>query len=354
MRFATIVGARPQFIKASTISRAIRARDDIEEVLIHTGQHYDTNMSGVFFEELGLKLPDFSLDVANLAHGAMTGLMMQRLEPVLVDKRPDAVIVFGDTNSTLAGALVASKLNIPVAHIEAGLRATEPQMPEEINRRLTDHMSTLLFAPTSTAVNNLSREGIRAGVFHVGDVNYDAVLYARTRAGVDSPSNAETGQGKAKDRYSILTVHRERNTATPDRLKSVLEYVRRDVATNEAIVFPIHPRTRTVCERYGIDLSDFDLLEPQPYFAMQKLLAGATRIFTDSGGLQKEAYFHGVPSVVLRDTTEWSELLESGWSRLWSDPEFASPRQPVEEFGDGNAATRIVDTIVDCVRTKKT
>jgi len=328
-RLLTIVGARPQFIKAAAVHRAIAARDDVTETIVHTGQHFDDDMSGAFFRELQIPEPAHTLDVNRCGHGTMTGRMMIALEPILEHERPDAVLVYGDTNSTLAGALVAAKLHVPVLHVEAGLRSFNRRMPEEINRVLTDHVSAMLFCPTHAAIANLHAEGITAGVHHTGDVMYDAALFARGKGeGIPGP-------------YALATVHRAENTDDPTQLRAVLDFLR---AGDLPVVLPLHPRTRAKAEEHGIDLGGLRLIPPAGYLDMAALIAGASVIYTDSGGVQKEAYFHRVPCVTLRDESEWVETIAAGWNRLWRGPAYA-PRAEIPEYGTGTAAEAIVALI---------
>lgn len=342
LRIATIVGARPQFVKAGALSRAIAAEPRLDEFLIHTGQHFDDAMSDVFFRELEIPTPRYNLGIGSQTHGAMTGRMLEGIEAILIDERPDLVIVYGDTNSTTAGALAAAKLNIPIAHVEAGLRSFNRRMPEELNRIVTDHLSTLQFCPTTTSVRNLAAEGITGNVFHSGDVMYDATRFAIARA--DRHSDIRTHLGLADRDYSVCTIHRAETTDDPDRLRAVVAYLA-GIAREHALVIPIHPRTKAVLARETLDLSPAIVTSPLGYFDLHALLAGATGVYTDSGGLQKEAYFHGKPCVTLRDETEWSELIDHGWNRLWQGPDYL-PRQPISEYGTGQAAEAMVAEIV--------
>ena len=338
VKIISVLGARPQFIKAAPVSRALAAQPGIREVIVHTGQHFDPEMSGDFFRELELTAPAYDLGIHGGGHGAMTGRMLQALEPILEAERPDAVLVYGDTNSTLAGALAASKLHIPVAHVEAGLRSFNRRMPEETNRVLTDHVSTLLYCPTGAAVGNLGREGITAGVEKVGDVMYDAALRAGTRARAESRILERLGL--AEGAFALATIHRAENTDDPETLSQVLDYLR-ECAGARPIVLPLHPRTRGAIERAGLSLDGLTAVPPCGYLDMHRLLQGATAVYTDSGGLQKEAYFHRTPCVTLRGETEWVETVENGWNRLWRGPGHR-PRREIAEYGDGDAAEKIV------------
>ena len=341
-RIATIIGARPQFVKAAAVSRAFRKAPGLQEILIHTGQHFDANMSDVFFTELELPKPDVNLDIHGGGHGAMTGRMMEALESRLMDLQPHAVLIYGDTNSTLAAALVAAKLHIPVFHVEAGLRSFNRRMPEEVNRVVANHLSALLFCPTQRSVTNLANEGITKGVHQVGDVMYDAVLHARAamlgQAGILETLELKPGG------YALATIHRAENTDDEPRFRKVLDYLG-GFAKSQPVVFPVHPRTRAVLERLGIGLNGFKLIDPVSYSDMHRLLAGASVVLTDSGGVQKEAYFHRVPCVTMRDETEWVETIEAGWNRLWTVPDFL-PRRVIADYGDGKAAEKIVEAIV--------
>ena len=361
LKIATVVGARPQFIKACVVSRAIDrlGRQDgrsITELLIHTGQHFDVNMSDVFFEQLGLREPDHHLGICGGGHGAMTGRMLGALEEVLLEAQPDWVVVFGDTNSTLAGALAAAKLQIPVAHIEAGLRSHNRSMPEEINRVVTDHVSDLLFAPTATAVANLVKEGIPSDrISQPGDVMYDVVLRFRDNAGAagDVLRRFELDERG----YVLATVHRAQNTDDPARLRGIFEGLAA-ISRSQPVLCPLHPRTRQALARNGLldAIGQVRLIEPVGYFEMMELERNAAVIITDSGGVQKEAFFHRVPCVTVRDETEWVELVEVGANRLvGADPQAivrgfeqasASRIDAPDLYGKGNAAEAIVRTLL--------
>jgi UDP-GlcNAc3NAcA epimerase len=347
MKIVTVVGARPQFVKAAPVSRALRERH--VEVLVHTGQHYDYGMSQVFFDELGMPEPDINLGVGSGSHGRQTAEMLIGLEEVLLAERPDWVLVYGDTNSTLAGALAAAKLNIPAAHIEAGLRSFNRTMPEEHNRVLADACSHLLFCPTQTALDNLAREGITRGVHLVGDVMFDAVLQHRATALQRSRILEELHQTPKE--FALATVHRPYNTDDPSRLREILAAL---AALDIPVVFPIHPRTRDLLAQIGNPQSairNLQSVDPVGYLDMLMLEQNAALILTDSGGVQKEAYFFGVPCVTLRPETEWVETVAAGWNRLaWGDTAVILnaargpwPRkEPAPIFGDGHAAERVV------------
>jgi UDP-GlcNAc3NAcA epimerase len=342
---ATILGARPQFIKAFPVSAAL-SRHGVDEVLIHTGQHHDQQMSQVFFDELELPPPKYHLGIAGGSHATMTGRMLPEVESVLIADSPAAVLVYGDTNSTLAGALAAAKLSIPVVHVEAGLRSFNRRMPEEINRVLVDHLSALLFAPTTRAVANLAAEGIHDGVQHVGDVMYDATLQARA---LSDRSKVLDDLGIESGTYAVATVHRAENTDDRLQLATLLDYLR-NAAREQALVLPLHPRTRIAVDAAGLDLEGIVVTDPLSYLDMTRLVANAALVLTDSGGLQKEAYFHRVPCVTLRSETEWQETIEAGWNRLWTSADYA-PRTEIDEYGGGRAADRVAAAVLSLVQS---
>ncbi len=310
LRVLTVVGARPQFIKAAPVSRAIAAHDGISQILVHTGQHFDPGMSEIFFEELGLEPPRVNLGIHGGGHGEMTGKMLAALERIITEERPDLVLVPGDTNSSLAGALAAAKQDVPIAHLEAGLRSFNRRMPEEINRVLTDHLSTLLLCPTETAVVNLRREGIIDRVHNIGDVMYDAACFATA---LSQRSQILDRLGLVERSYALATVHRAESTESKAALAEVVEFLRRQ-ARDRIIVFPVHPRTRKRIAEWRLDLGDILACQPFGYLDMHRLLRSAVAVFTDSGGLQKEAYFHKVPCVTMRSETEWEETIKAGWN----------------------------------------
>lgn len=357
MKVVTVVGARPQFIKAAPVSRELRRRPGVREVLVHTGQHSDSDMSDVFFDELVIPAPDHRLRITGGRHGAMTGRMLEAVERVLVDECPDWVLVYGDTNSTLAGALAAAKLNLRVAHIEAGLRSWNRNMPEEVNRVLTDHAAALLFAPTAAAVENLRREGIGDARVHlVGDVMYDAALYYAEVAERRSCILAELGL--ARGGYVLATLHRAENTDDRTRLHTVFEALR-ELATEVPVILPLHPRTRAAIATLDAPQAspNLRLVAPVGYLDMVMLEKHARLVATDSGGVQKEAFFHRVPCVTLRDETEWVELVDLGWNRLasptWAPREVARVLREAmgatgregTPYGQGTAAEAIVDLL---------
>lgn len=323
MKVLTVIGARPQFIKAAAVSRALLAMGTDTEFLIHTGQHYDANMSDVFFEELGIPAPTRHLGIGSAPHGAQTGQMLAQLEAVMEELRPEWVLVYGDTNSTLAGALAAAKLHIPVAHVEAGLRSHNRRMPEEVNRVVTDHLSTVCFAPTEGAVRLLASEGIGGeAVMQVGDVMYDVALYHGAQA--ESRVALLDRLGLRPKGYALATIHRAENTDDPTRLEAIFQGL--EAFSQELpVVLPLHPRTRKMLGGRAPG-KGLRLIDPVGYLDMVLLEKQAALIATDSGGVQKEAYFHQVPCVTLRDETEWTELLDLGWNRL------APPRSADEVF----------------------
>jgi UDP-GlcNAc3NAcA epimerase len=339
----TVVGARPQFVKAAVVSRAIRHRAGVCEVLVHTGQHFDADMAQRFFDELGVPEPVHHLGVHGGSHADMTGRMLVALDEIARNDRPDAVVVYGDTNSTLAAALWAAKLAIPVAHVEAGLRSFRRAMPEEINRVVVDHVSDLLFCPTATAQENLFAEGIRAGVHLVGDVMYDAALDAMARA---KNLRVRESLGVEGIPYALATVHRAENTDNRDALASIVEYLD-DRAVEMPVVLPMHPRTKMALDRHGLSFQRVAVCPPVGHLEMASLLLGAHLVLTDSGGLQKEAYFFRVPCVTLRDETEWVETVDAGWNRLWRSPDVDRERSEIDDYGDGRAGERIVDILVN-------
>ncbi|MEM3504803.1 MAG: UDP-N-acetylglucosamine 2-epimerase (non-hydrolyzing) [Archaeoglobaceae archaeon] len=357
MKIATVVGARPQFIKMFVVSRELD-RAGFEEIIIHTGQHYDYEMDRIFFEQLKIPEPDYNLGVGSGTHGFQTGEMIKRIEEVLFKEKPDIVLVYGDTNSTLAGALVGAKLGIKIAHVEAGLRCYDKSVPEEINRVLTDHISSYLFAPTKRAVENLKKEGLVEGVYLTGDVMLDAVLQTLHIA----EQNSEILEKLELDKgdYLLATVHRAENT---DIKENLTEIVKALIECGEKIVFPMHPRTRKMLIQFSI-LSELEkadniiITKPLGYLDMLMLEKNARKILTDSGGVQKEAYFFRVPCITLRNKTEWSETVEDGWNILvgankeriiWAIESFEPKGDSyTSKFGNGKASERIVEILGDC------
>lgn len=368
MKVLTILGARPQFIKAATVSRAISEHNainpdcPIQELIVHTGQHFDANMSQIFFDQLEIPKPNFQLNISSLPHGAMTGRMLEAVEELIQQQTPDCVLVYGDTNSTLAGALAASKLRIPIAHVEAGLRSNNMAMPEEINRVLTDRLSDLLFCPTPTAINNLEVEGFpfktvmrqQQWVENTGDVMYDATLFYQEKI----KSSVLLGEfGVEEKAYVLCTLHRQENTDDMQRLLNILAALSEIAVDICPVLLPLHPRTRKKIDEvlFGCHLLNrIRLLEPLGYFQMQRLESGAKMILTDSGGVQKEAFFHGVPCITLRNETEWAETLENGWNQLVgvdckkilaATEKITEVRKPSRSFGNGQAAEKIVTSL---------
>jgi len=313
----TIVGARPQFIKAAMLSRCFNNSTSIEEVIVHTGQHFDHGMSNVFFSELSIPTPKYSLGISGGGHGEMTGRMLCALEPVIKAEKPDLVLVYGDTNSTIAGAMVASKLHVPIAHVEAGLRSYNRRMPEEINPVLTDQLSDLLLCPTKTAVKNLAAEGILNNVSLVGDIMYDAALYFGRIA--QENSHSEIFQNLLGTNFILATIHRQENTDDKIKLEKIVRALAK-ISESTPVLFPMHPRTKASLEMFGLSylLSGplLHVVEPFGYLDMLYAEQSTDLIVTDSGGVQKEAFFFGVPCVTLRDQTEWVELVDSGWNLL--------------------------------------
>jgi len=351
-KIMTVLGARPQFIKAAAVSRAIARHGGLAERIVHTGQHYDSGMSTVFFEEMDIPEPAHHLNTGGGSHGAMTGEQLRRIETILLSEKPDWVLVYGDTNSTLAGALAAAKLHIPVAHVEAGLRSFNRRMPEEINRVLTDHLSDILFAPTETAQGHLEREGVAAAQIHItGDVMMDAALHYRSRARRPSWFDA---LGIGTGEFLLCTIHRAENTDSEERLRNIFLGL---AASERPIILPLHPRTRKVLERLRLQPAPHvQIVAPVGYLEMVWLEMHCHAVVTDSGGVQKEAYFHGRPCITLRDETEWTELVELGVNTLVGADTARISRQinqpPArpgagDVYGDGQAAQRIARTLAE-------
>ena len=360
-KILTIVGARPQFIKAAAVSRAIKSSfsGEISEQILHTGQHFDSNMSDVFFEEMSIPKPKHHFQISGGTHGKMTGAMLSAIEEVLLEEGPDWVLIYGDTNSTLAGALAASKLHIPVAHVEAGLRSFNMRMPEEINRILADRVSKLLFCPTQTAVQNLENEGIKDGVINVGDVMFDVALFYKEQARTSSQILGSLRLEPAS--YVLATCHRAENTDDKDRLTGILSGLA-SISKETKVVLPIHPRTRKLIAEYALEhlLRDVTVIEPVSFIDMVALEQSASVMVTDSGGVQKESFFYGVPCITMRDETEWVETVTLGANRLVG----ADSRRIIDAFrraernnrleiadqpyGDGMASTKILEKILSC------
>lgn len=355
-KILTIAGTRPQLVKIAAVSRILR--ESFQEILVNTGQHYDYNMAGVFFDELNIPKPDYDLGIGSDSHGRQTGKMLIAVEEIVDKEQPDAIIVYGDTNSTLAGAMIASKLHIPLIHIEAGLRSYNKLMPEELNRVMTDHVSTLLFTPTETAVRNLQKEGITEGVYTVGDVMYDAVIYNMELA--EQRYNLQNFDLESKQ-YYLGTIHRAENTDTKEKLTAILKAFSK---VEEKVYLPLHPRTKNKIKEYGLaslltDSTNIHIAEPVSYLEMLLLEKNAKAIITDSGGVQKEAYFMKVPCVTLRPQTEWTETVEYGWNRL-VDPltedlaevlKYIQGGLPINNlYGSGDAAVKITNILKEMLK----
>lgn len=348
MRFLTVVGARPQLIKAAALSRVLRNNNT--EILVHTGQHYDKNMSDVFFNQLNIPIPDFNLNVGSKSHGAQTAAMLGGIEELVIKEKPHAVIVYGDTNSTLAGALAASKLLVPIVHIEAGLRSYNMKMPEEQNRVLTDHISKLLLCPTDHAVSNLQREGIIDGVYNTGDIMYDTILYYKQLAKQNtSIEDIFDKYNIDVDSYYLSTIHRAENT---DKKGKIMEILSAFEKLDRKVILPLHPRTKAIVDKLNMKLSNIYFIEPVGYFEMIILLENCKKVITDSGGLQKEAFFMEKQCITLREQTEWIETLQGNWNALCS----INRKEIIEKvgrdiecldrqmvFGNGDTSTIIVD-----------
>lgn len=356
-KILTVLGARPQFIKASVVSAAIAAHPALQEIVVHTGQHFDANMSDVFFQELGMSAPQHHLDIHGGGHGDMTGRMLIALERVMQEERPDTVLVYGDTNSTLAGALAAAKLHIPVAHVEAGLRSFNMRMPEEVNRVLTDRLSTLLFTPTEIATRHLLAEGADASrIQQVGDVMLDVARFHGARTG--EHDDLLSRHGLAPQQYILTTIHRAENTDHPERLRAIVTALL-TLSQTHPIVWPLHPRTKQILQQMGLAqalASRVQLIDPVGYLDMVRLEKHCALVLTDSGGVQKEAFFHQRPCVTVRDETEWTELVDAGWNRLAPpvnadtivqavEAALAATPQSIQPYGDGTAAIRIAESL---------
>lgn len=359
MKILTILGARPQFIKAGSVSREIAKHKEIKEVIVHTGQHYDANMSDIFFEEMQIPKPDYFLGIGGKSHGAMTGQMIEKIEEVAQKEKPDWIMVYGDTNSTLAGAIVASKLHIKLAHIEAGLRSFNMKMPEEVNRILTDRVSTILFCPTKTAVENLKTEGFpftlsanhQQLITNVGDVMQDGALFYRGLA--VKPKNIDI-----KDNFILCTIHRAENTDDENRLRSIFEALN-EIAKEKQIILPLHPRTKKILENLKLNIQNLTLIDPVGYLEMVWLIDNCSLVMTDSGGLQKEAYFFEKPCITLRDETEWVELVECGANVLVgadkdkilkafrNNSKFNIENSKLDLYGGGKASEKIIKKLLE-------
>ncbi len=351
MNLLSIIGARPQFIKAATVSRQIAKQDDLKEIIVHTGQHFDKNMSEIFFQQMKIPEPDYNLNVNSLSHGAMTGKMLEKIEKVLIKEKPDWVLVFGDTNSTIAGALAAKKLHIKVAHIEAGLRSFNRKMPEEINRILTDRISDILFCPTDSAVQNLKAEGFdksECKIIKNGDVMLDAALFYANLS--------QKPDFTIPPKFILSTIHRAENTNDPNRLKSIFSVFNK-ISEEMTIILPLHPRTRKIISKLEIDTGKIKIVEPVGYLQMVWLLQNCSLVMIDSGGMQKEAFFFHKPCVTLRDETEWVELVDNGFNIIAgadSNVIYSSYQEMKNKslnfdqnfYGNGNASKIIIQEIL--------
>lgn len=353
MKIACIVGVRPEFIQVEPI---ITELADHDLILVHTGQHYDYDMSKIFFNELKLPEPNYHLEVGSGPHGLQTGEMLKKIEAVFIKTKPDCVLVFGDTNSTLAGALAAAKLHIPLAHIEAGLRSFDRQMPEEINRTIVDHISDILFAPTEIAVNNLNNEGIYRGVFNTGDVMHDSLIQKKDF--INDGRDILDELGIESKNYFLVTLHRSENTECIQNLENILQAIGE---SDKRFIFPIHPRTKKFIEKYSLSLQldqmdNIRLIKPLGYLNFLRILQNANKVLTDSGGVQKQAYMLGTPCITLRESTEWVETVDNGWNVLVGANKakisgmidtFAPQNSKKDIYGDGKASKKIVEILCD-------
>lgn len=350
MKIVTIIGARPQFIKAAAVSREIAKHQNIEEVIVHTGQHYDANMSDVFFEQMSIPKPNYNLAINGLGHGAMTGQMLEKIEEVLLVEKPDWVLVYGDTNSTLAGALAAKKLHIKVAHVEAGLRSFNMAMPEEVNRILTDRISNILFCPTNSAIDNLKKEGynnMSIAIEQVGDVMQDAAMFYADKS--------QKPDMQLPDEFILATIHRAENTDDFSRLSSIIKGLNK-IASHTTVVLPLHPRTKKIIEQGDFDVSKLTIIDPVGYLQMVYLLQNCKAVMTDSGGLQKEAFFFHKPCITLREETEWVELVENGFNCIVGADDKKIEEQykkmkfdndySINLYGGGKASERIIKALM--------
>jgi UDP-GlcNAc3NAcA epimerase len=356
MKILTVIGARPQFVKTAAVSRVINQYSQIQEIIVHTGQHYDTNLSDVFFEEMEIPKPKHHLGISAKSHGAMTGEMLTGVESICLNEKPNLVLVYGDTNSTLAGALAASKLHIPVAHVEAGLRSFNMKMPEEVNRILTDRISKYLFCPTYTAIKNLELEGYKnfpCQIYQTGDVMYDAALYYSKR----SSEKAQVAKNLGLESFVLCTVHRAENTDSIERLSGIFKALS-EIGSKIPVVLPLHPRTRKYLESYQVSTKGVKIIDPVGYFDMLELLKKSSLVITDSGGLQKESYFFDKACITLRDETEWTELVDAGHNVLagTSAEIILEKFQVMKEkkptwikgiYGQGDASEKIVKKLLE-------
>ena len=351
MKLITIVGARPQFIKAAAVSREIAKHSNIQEIIIHTGQHFDANMSDIFFDEMSIPRPDYNLDINGLGHGAMTGQMLEKIEEVLIKEQPDWVLVYGDTNSTIAGALAAKKLHIKVAHVEAGLRSFNMAMPEEVNRILTDRISNILFCPTDAAIENLEKEGysnIDIQIDKSGDVMQDAAMFYT--------KIAKAPKFDIPNEFVLATIHRAENTDDLNRLKAIFESFE-EIAKELPVILPIHPRTANILKKEGMSAANVKIIEPVGYLEMVYLLEHCKLVMTDSGGLQKEAFFFQKPCITLRDETEWVELVGNGFNTIVGadkakiltafEKQNYDLNYDINLYGNGIASANIISGLLD-------
>lgn len=365
MKIATIIGARPQFIKAAALSRSIATNTHLCETLIHTGQHFDDNMSRIFFEELEIPEPKYNLNINSTSHGKMTGQMIIEIESILNYEKPDFVLVYGDTNSTLAGAIAATKMHLPLAHVEAGLRSFNKKMPEEINRILTDHSADLLFTPTDAATNNLLAEGIQKNkIYNVGDIMYDTALHATKHNNLNR-DKILTENNLTPIRYILATIHRAENTGDLYQLETLIDCLN-SAAEHFPVIIPMHPNTRKLILKNNISSKlskNIKTIEPVSYFTMQYLIRNSFCVLTDSGGLQKEAYFNNKVCLTLRKVTEWTELVQNNWNYLVENDsnlihqaleEFPSitRNKNVALYGDGKTAEKIISTLMQAQNAK--
>jgi len=352
IKILTILGARPQFIKAGTLSREMSKYNEINEVIVHTGQHYDSNMSDIFFEEMHIPKPNYFLGIGGKSHGTMTGEMIEKIEEVAFKEKPDYLIVYGDTNSTLAGAIVASKLDIILVHIEAGLRSFNMKMPEEVNRILTDRISNILFCPTNGAIQNLKNEGFDnfdCKIVKSGDVMYDGVIFYKKLA--------IKPDFEIKNNYILCTIHRAENTDNEYRLKEIFDALK-EIAKNQQVILPLHPRTKKIIKNLNLDIKNLTIIDPIGYLEMVWLIDNSFLVITDSGGLQKEAYFFEKPCITLRDETEWIELVENGFNILVGANKdkildtiknishFKFNKSKLNLYGNGKASKKIIESLI--------
>jgi UDP-GlcNAc3NAcA epimerase len=342
MKLLTVIGTRPQYIKSVSISKCLLLQGSLEEIIVDTGQHFDYEMSEIFIRELGLPRPKYNLGINSISHGHMTARMLAGIEDILIAEKPDGVLVYGDTNSTLAAALAAAKLRLPIAHVEAGVR-THMENPEEINRKLVDHVSTLLFCATPRGLEALGRENIHSGVLYTGDVLYD-MMHVSSEVASRASTIMEALSIQPKS-YVLVTIHRQENTSEVSQISRIRDYIV-DQAAGRRIVFPAHPRTVKFCANHGINLAPIKVMKPLGYFDMYMLLSNADELFTDSGGLQKEAYFHRVPCTTIDRDSAWPETVEAGWNRVWTTRTWRA-RKDIPDFGTGDAAIRIVRALIE-------